>query len=1058
MLTVCHLSDTQIRNFQRHQEFRESYEHLYKSLREQKPDVIVLVGDIAHAKTHISPEFVDLCSEYFTELAKIAPLIVVPGNHDGNLSNPGRLDALTPIIKALDNPQIRYYKDSGIYRINLPLGGPMFDVTVFSCFDEDWPTEGSKSGLINIGLYHGMVKGALLQNGQVVEDCPYTLKQFLEIVDYLMMGDIHRVQILDHGYRAAYCGSFPQQSFGESTQKGYLLWKIESRDKHEVDFIKLPNVCPFYTITVPDSLEVAGNLPIQPDSKVRVFSRQLSSIEEAELRRKLEAMYQPKELFFKDDVNAHRRELQVNQGATIEDLVDVGVQERLIRDFLEPYSLDESVINKVLELNRNYDSGVRKEESVLRNVQYNFGKMWWSNVGPYGEDNEFDWSKHKGVVGIFGKNATGKSTLAVDIPLYTIFNTNSKRVVKNDHLINDKRESCESGIEIGVGKKTYKIERNTSVYVKSGKRRGKPVYQGKTDVSFRVYDENGEQIEDKQGLERGDTDKQIRQVFGIADDFMATSVAPQWRLLDFIEKRGTERQKILGRYFDIDAFYKKYELANNDSKEVKAEIRFLEKRELDKQLESRREVLARLNEDKGRVEKEISLIEESAEVIRKQVGDIKKRLVNVSSERDEEKLLSVLETTDVYIEEKKRSIKQIIEEKKELEKEAQKILPLIQRDIKDLEKKRKKALKKRDEISGCRADLASLDTTIQMLEASIQKFKQCDCEHEPGCPLVEELDGLKAERLKAKRRRAPLLKKIERYDELCTEIDKLDDEITDLGVNKKDFVTAEDGIKDCLRLLDAETELLKKTEVEREDLQDAISKVEEDKQQREKNKELEESIEDLSGSLADLEEKISDAQDRLSELLRGVSTEELAIDALIKDLQHLAQLKEDYTAYEFFLKAMGKEGLPRIIVHNNLSAVNAEISKILSGKVGFDIDLETSESGKEIEVIFRHDKSKPRRIEVCSGMEKTITSIVLRAALVNVTTLPRPNIYVLDEAFSSLDAEYIDAVGQILQYLKTLFSSVVIITHLDGFKDLVDHAVLIERDEHGFARLLDDVA
>ena len=87
-------------------------------------------------------------------------------------------------------------------------------------------------------------------------------------------------------------------------------------------------------------------------------------------------------------------------------------------------------------------------------------------------------------------------------------------------------------------------------------------------------------------------------------------------------------------------------------------------------------------------------------------------------------------------------------------------------------------------------------------------------------------------------------------------------------------------------------------------------------------------------------------------------------------------------------------------------------------------------------------------------MEKTIAAIAIRAAMISVTTLPKSNIFVLDEVFSSLDPEYVDAVRKILQHLKSLFDSILIITHIDAFKDLVDHVISVERDENGFSRIV----
>ena len=39
------------------------------------------------------------------------PLIIIAGNHDANLNNAQRMDALTPIVNALDHPNLLYIKE-----------------------------------------------------------------------------------------------------------------------------------------------------------------------------------------------------------------------------------------------------------------------------------------------------------------------------------------------------------------------------------------------------------------------------------------------------------------------------------------------------------------------------------------------------------------------------------------------------------------------------------------------------------------------------------------------------------------------------------------------------------------------------------------------------------------------------------------------------------------------------------------------------------------------------------------------------------------------------------
>ena len=89
MIKIAHIADTHIKNLKYHYEYKIIFEELYDTLREEKPDYIVHCGDLAHTKTQLSPEYFELATSFIKNLADIAPLIMVPGNHDGN-SVPGK--------------------------------------------------------------------------------------------------------------------------------------------------------------------------------------------------------------------------------------------------------------------------------------------------------------------------------------------------------------------------------------------------------------------------------------------------------------------------------------------------------------------------------------------------------------------------------------------------------------------------------------------------------------------------------------------------------------------------------------------------------------------------------------------------------------------------------------------------------------------------------------------------------------------------------------------------------------------------------------------------------
>jgi len=123
---IVHLADIHIRLFKRHDEYRECFETLYNQLRQEDltDSVIVVAGDILHAKTDMSPEMVMLATEFLKKLADIAPTLVIAGNHDLNLSNMNRLDSLTPLIKSINHERLFYLKHSvhrPMHDIRLPI-------------------------------------------------------------------------------------------------------------------------------------------------------------------------------------------------------------------------------------------------------------------------------------------------------------------------------------------------------------------------------------------------------------------------------------------------------------------------------------------------------------------------------------------------------------------------------------------------------------------------------------------------------------------------------------------------------------------------------------------------------------------------------------------------------------------------------------------------------------------------------------------------------------------------------------------------------------------------
>jgi exonuclease SbcC len=98
-----------------------------------------------------------------------------------------------------------------------------------------------------------------------------------------------------------------------------------------------------------------------------------------------------------------------------------------------------------------------------------------------------------------------------------------------------------------------------------------------------------------------------------------------------------------------------------------------------------------------------------------------------------------------------------------------------------------------------------------------------------------------------------------------------------------------------------------------------------------------------------------------------------------------------------------------------------------------------------MDVFIDYGDSK-RIIELASGMEKMISSLAIRVALINVSSLPKSSMFIIDEGFGTLDETNLEACGRLLQSLKKWFKNILIISHIDAIKDVVDNTIEITKE------------
>ena len=164
----------------------------------------------------------------------------------------------------------------------------------------------------------------------------------------------------------------------------------------------------------------------------------------------------------------------------------------------------------------------------------------------------------------------------------------------------------------------------------------------------------------------------------------------------------------------------------------------------------------------------------------------------------------------------------------------------------------------------------------------------------------------------------------------------------------------------------------------------------------------------------------------------------------VKDLESQSRL------FDFYLNALSKDGVSYELIEKALPMIEGEVNNILAQIVEFGMQLEID--GKNINAYLVYGDQR-WSLEMCSGMERFISGLAIRVALINVCNLPRPNFLVIDEGFGTLDSENLQSLFMLFTYLKTQFDFVMIISHIDSMRDVVDGLIEIKKDDKSFSNV-----
>ena len=1043
---IYHIADVHIRNVKRHKEYRQVFEKMFEEIRSRgtEDSIIYLAGDIAHAKLEMSPELINEIIWLFKECAKTCPTILIAGNHDCNMNNADRMDVLTPIVDALGLKNFMYLKDTQIWKY----GDTAFGV--FSIFDnkDNWPkaTDLDLHGVTTkIALFHGPVDNSMTDIGYVVSSRHFTTDIF-DGYDLALLGDIHKRQemISPKGCKIVYAGSLVQQNFGETLDKhGFVVWDMETLTYEGVD---IKNDYGYYTLDVDNGMvPVINDMPKFPRLRVR-----LSNTDTADTK---SVMVNIKQLYGVDDFTIIRTDslAKLKTGNRLnkldfEDISDINYQNSLISEYIErmmPF-ITKNDLDGLEVINRDINSRITHEE-IIRNIYWKPIKFEFSNMFSYGEDNKIDFTKLGGLMGLFAPNASGKSSLfdAVSFCLYD----KCSRSFKAQNILNNRKSDFYCQLNFQINGVDYVIRREARTINK-----GKNV---KVDVQFWRVDDG--QAISLNGTERRDTNQIIEQYVGKYEDFVLTALSLQGNNALFIDKSQSERKDLLAQFMGLNVFDKLYETATEDIKEVSVLIKNFKRTNFTSDLAEKETELKTKKSELKILQKSLdSKIVDKDDLINK-ILSLSRELTPIDKNLDLPKLESKRD-------EIKSQITLLETERETKESKIDEYSTLITKISKSIEEHKtindkpiEDAKKEWDEY---KREISETEHQIQLLEQSLESNKEKllhleQHEYDPNCNFCMNNVFVK-DALETK-------SKVEEQEDKLSELGNKHQSIIQqasyiAGVEEQwdELFELKQKYSKTKVILEKSQAELKGLETRFELLETQLDKVEEDIERYyenedtiQRNKQIETIISGLEKTKNEIEAEIKQLTKDIATINGSINSLGSFIEGIRNRMDEVKDLEEKNRLYAYYLDAVKRDGIPYELISKALPIIENEVNNILAQVVDFGCVMEVDGKSINAKIVY-DDQEWP--LEMCSGMEKFVSGLAIRVALINICNLPRPNFLVIDEGFGTLDSDNLSSLFMMMQYLKTQFDFIWVISHLEQMRDIVDGLIEIKKID-GFSKV-----
>ena len=1030
---IFHISDVHIRTLKRHREYRQVFKTLFDHIETHATgnSVAVVTGDIVHSKLDMSPELVQMLVDFFNGFT--IPTIVILGNHDMNLNNMHRIDAISPVLDVIKNPNIYFIKDNGLFEF----GGITWNHMAVDKTPADYIRAKDFDAPYKIALHHGAVNTAKTDIGYQISNEHVGVDLF-EGHDITLLGDIHKpAQFLDDAKTVAYPGSLIQQNHGEALIHGILVWDVEQRS---AEFHEIHNEYGYVTIETQGAaiINAPARMPQRP--RVRIKFNETSAADMKKLIAAIRKKYDVEDITIQRTIGSAAT--STSSSLAIGNVRDVEYQNTLLTDYIDsnfPQATAEEV-DAIRHINRTINSKLPAVESI-RHTTWHPISFEFDNMFSYGEGNVLNFENLSDVCGLFAANTSGKSSL-LDAITYTIFDKCSKTSKANE-VLNNKKDWFRGVFRFEMNGITYTIERR-------GTQNKKKETHVKVDVEFYTDAEN------LNGEERSETNKNIRRYLGTYDDFILTAFSLQADNNNFIEKSQKERKDLLSQFLDITVFEQLYQLAADEIKETAGRLKDYKKTDF---AEIIIQADAVITENQDTI---ISLeqLEDQQQDLRNELQEQILQLIEtklpttydgpniVELQSQEQTLIGKIESIQTEIETAEQELETLSETVEALD------LELMQIDVAAIETQTTQYQKLERTVNTC---LQKFRQQQEKVNAKQEKIKHLEShEYDPNCKYctsnVFVQNAIEAQNT-IDSDRALLEEMQQELAELNLQLDALKPifEVADQYNKLKSNIATK---KITLERNELQLQILESDLQTRESELETVIERQESFRKNETaithNQHVDASIEECKTQIVSCSQQIKIIQDQIKSLFGAIEVARTNKGTAIEQLERYRQLETEYKAYEYYLESVKRNGIPYELVAKAIPKIESEINNVLNQIVEFNMVLNTD--GKNINGYIIYDEDNYWPLELTSGMERFISSLAIRIALINVSALPRPNFIAIDEGWGSLDAEHISSVVNLFDYFRTKFDFSIIISHVDSMRDMVDNLIEVNKT-NGFSKI-----